>query len=227
MGEWSALLSHTAPPPPADPMICRDSKDLMEFTRMHPSGGCPGDLAPHLVITGGSSLQSGQLGGDPAPHAHPAHAPWLPRTRSPSLWMGGHSYGQCCTGSWGGRGGAPASWLGWGGGTGPGLMRSAWFGRPESKEEPGQPAVPTAGSVLPDRGALCPQASGTPPCTRTCLPASPPQCPAPCHRSSPCPRTPRHSWSSCPQSPRPTPPPTHLVRAPRPGCMHAGRGKWV
>ncbi|XP_074176491.1 BAH and coiled-coil domain-containing protein 1 isoform X2 [Rhinolophus sinicus] len=74
-------------------LLLQDSKDLMEFTRMHPSGGCPGDLAPHLVITGGSSLQSSQLGGDPAPHPHPAHAPWLPRTRSPSLWMGGHSYG--------------------------------------------------------------------------------------------------------------------------------------
>uniref|UniRef100_A0A8C4FE19 BAH domain and coiled-coil containing 1 n=1 Tax=Catagonus wagneri TaxID=51154 RepID=A0A8C4FE19_9CETA len=68
-------------------------KDLMEFARIHPSGGCPGDLAPHLVIAGGSSLQSGQLGGEPAPHPHPTHPPWLPRTRSPSLWMGGHSYG--------------------------------------------------------------------------------------------------------------------------------------
>ncbi|XP_066093795.1 BAH and coiled-coil domain-containing protein 1 isoform X1 [Saccopteryx bilineata] len=68
-------------------------KDLVEFTRIHPSGSCPRDLAPHLMIAGGSSLQSGQLGGDPAPHHHPAHPSWLPRTRSPSLWMGGHSYG--------------------------------------------------------------------------------------------------------------------------------------
>ncbi|XP_006886383.1 PREDICTED: BAH and coiled-coil domain-containing protein 1 [Elephantulus edwardii] len=68
-------------------------KELVDFTRTHASGGCPGDLGPHLMIAGGSSLQNSQLAGDPAPHAHPAHPPWLPRTRSPSLWMGGHSYG--------------------------------------------------------------------------------------------------------------------------------------
>lgn len=62
---------------------------------MHPSGGCPGELTPHLMIAGGSSLPAGQLGGDPTPHGHPAHTHWLPRTRSPSIWMGGHSYGQC------------------------------------------------------------------------------------------------------------------------------------
>ncbi|XP_044103187.1 BAH and coiled-coil domain-containing protein 1 isoform X1 [Neovison vison] len=74
-------------------LLLPDNKDRLEFSRIHPSGGCPGDLAPHLMITGGSSLQTGQLGGDPASHPHPAHPPWLPRTRSPSLWMGGHSYG--------------------------------------------------------------------------------------------------------------------------------------
>ncbi|XP_053748247.1 LOW QUALITY PROTEIN: BAH and coiled-coil domain-containing protein 1 [Panthera pardus] len=68
-------------------------KDRLEFSRIHPPGSCPGDLAPHLMIASGSSLQNSQLGGDPAPHPHPAHPPWLPRTRSPSLWMGGHSYG--------------------------------------------------------------------------------------------------------------------------------------
>ncbi|XP_055971785.1 BAH and coiled-coil domain-containing protein 1 [Sorex fumeus] len=68
-------------------------KELVEFPRIHPSGSCPGDLAPHLVIAGGSTLQGGQMSGEPAPHPHSAHAPWLPRTRSPSLWMGGHSYG--------------------------------------------------------------------------------------------------------------------------------------
>ncbi|XP_058441242.1 BAH and coiled-coil domain-containing protein 1 isoform X3 [Marmota monax] len=68
-------------------LLLQDNKDLVEFARIHPSSGCPGELAPHLV------MQGGQLGGDPAPHPHPAHPPWLPRTRSPSLWMGGHSYG--------------------------------------------------------------------------------------------------------------------------------------
>lgn len=87
---------HAEPSP--TPMMDRDNKDLVEFARIHPSGGCPGDLAPHLMIAGGSSLQSSQLAGDPAPHPHPAHPPWLPRTRSPSLWMGGHSYGQCSEG---------------------------------------------------------------------------------------------------------------------------------
>uniref|UniRef100_A0A8C8YTP9 BAH domain and coiled-coil containing 1 n=1 Tax=Prolemur simus TaxID=1328070 RepID=A0A8C8YTP9_PROSS len=66
-------------------LLLQDNKDLVDFARIHPSSSCPGDLAPHLM------MQGGQLGGDPAPH--PAHPPWLPRTRSPSLWMGGHSYG--------------------------------------------------------------------------------------------------------------------------------------
>lgn len=72
----------------------RENKDLVEFARIHPSSSCPGDLTPHLMIAGSSSLQASQLGGDPAAHTHPAHTHWLPRTRSPSLWMGGHSYGQ-------------------------------------------------------------------------------------------------------------------------------------
>ncbi|XP_064378901.1 BAH and coiled-coil domain-containing protein 1 isoform X2 [Dromaius novaehollandiae] len=74
-------------------LLLQDNKELVEFARMHPAGGCPGELPPHLVIAGGSSLQPGQLGADPAAHAHPAHPHWLPRTRSPSIWMGGHSYG--------------------------------------------------------------------------------------------------------------------------------------
>ncbi|KAM6111319.1 LOW QUALITY PROTEIN: BAH and coiled-coil domain-containing protein 1 [Pterocles gutturalis] len=78
---------------PGRELLLQDNKDLVEFARMHPSGGCPGELTPHLMIAGGSSLPGGQLGGDPTTHAHPAHTHWLPRTRSPSLWMGGHSYG--------------------------------------------------------------------------------------------------------------------------------------
>ncbi|KAG7242844.1 hypothetical protein INR49_018099 [Caranx melampygus] len=67
----------------------RDNKERMEFARIHPSNSCHGDLTSHLMVPGGTSLQSGQLG-DPA--AHSAHHHWMPRTGSPSLWMTGHSY---------------------------------------------------------------------------------------------------------------------------------------
>uniref|UniRef100_A0A3B3VMJ5 BAH domain and coiled-coil containing 1 n=1 Tax=Poecilia latipinna TaxID=48699 RepID=A0A3B3VMJ5_9TELE len=68
----------------------RDNKERVEFARIHPSTSCHGDLTSHLMVPGGTSLQSGQLG-DPA--AHSAHHHWMPRTGSPSLWMTGHSYG--------------------------------------------------------------------------------------------------------------------------------------
>ncbi|XP_029013800.1 BAH and coiled-coil domain-containing protein 1 isoform X4 [Betta splendens] len=67
----------------------RDNKERVEFARIHPTNSCHGDLASHLMVPGGTSLQSGQLG-DPA--AHSAHHHWMPRTGSPSLWMTGHSY---------------------------------------------------------------------------------------------------------------------------------------
>ncbi|KAM3592528.1 uncharacterized protein V6R79_020793 [Siganus canaliculatus] len=68
-------------------MIIRENKDRVEFARIHPSSSCHGDLTPHLLVPGGA----GQLGADPAAHAHPAHHHWMQRTGSPSLWMG-HSY---------------------------------------------------------------------------------------------------------------------------------------
>ncbi|XP_068119288.1 BAH and coiled-coil domain-containing protein 1 isoform X2 [Hyperolius riggenbachi] len=74
---------------PGRDLLMQENKDLVEFARIHPSSGCPGDLTPHLMIAGGAS----QLGADPTPHTHPTHPHWLPRTRSPSIWMGGHSYG--------------------------------------------------------------------------------------------------------------------------------------
>ncbi|XP_030591566.1 BAH and coiled-coil domain-containing protein 1 isoform X2 [Archocentrus centrarchus] len=67
----------------------RDNKERVEFARIHPSSSCHGDLTSHLMVPGGTSLQSGQLG-DPA--AHSTHHHWMPRTGSPSLWMTGHSY---------------------------------------------------------------------------------------------------------------------------------------
>ncbi|CAH2291536.1 BAH and coiled-coil domain-containing 1 isoform X1 [Pelobates cultripes] len=78
---------------PGRDLLMQENKDLVEFARIHPSSGCPGDLTSHLMIAGGSSLQASQLGGDPTSHTHPTHPHWLPRTRSPSIWMGGHSYG--------------------------------------------------------------------------------------------------------------------------------------
>ncbi|KAL6102979.1 bahcc1 [Pungitius sinensis] len=67
----------------------RDNKERVEFARIHPSNSCHGDLTSHLMVPGGTSLQSGQLG-DPASHS--AHHHWMPRNGSPSLWMTGHSY---------------------------------------------------------------------------------------------------------------------------------------
>uniref|UniRef100_A0A673HX14 BAH and coiled-coil domain-containing protein 1-like n=1 Tax=Sinocyclocheilus rhinocerous TaxID=307959 RepID=A0A673HX14_9TELE len=68
-------------------LILRENKSRVDFARIHPSSSCHGDLTSHLIVPGGS-----QLGAEPSAHAHPAHHHWMPRTASPSLWMG-HSYG--------------------------------------------------------------------------------------------------------------------------------------
>ncbi|XP_038633226.1 BAH and coiled-coil domain-containing protein 1 isoform X1 [Scyliorhinus canicula] len=73
--------------------LLRENKELVEFARIRPGSGCPGDLNPNLMVTGGSSLQANQLGTDPNAHPHLTPPHWLPRTGSPSVWMGGHSYG--------------------------------------------------------------------------------------------------------------------------------------
>uniref|UniRef100_A0A3Q3WBV4 BAH domain-containing protein n=1 Tax=Mola mola TaxID=94237 RepID=A0A3Q3WBV4_MOLML len=70
--------------------LLMDNKERVEFARIHPSNSCHGDLPSHLMVPGGASLQSGQLGD---PSAHSTHHHWMPRTGSPSLWMTGHSYG--------------------------------------------------------------------------------------------------------------------------------------
>uniref|UniRef100_A0A673KAG9 BAH domain and coiled-coil containing 1a n=1 Tax=Sinocyclocheilus rhinocerous TaxID=307959 RepID=A0A673KAG9_9TELE len=69
----------------------RDNKERVEFSHIHPSNSCHGDLNSHIMVPGGTSMQSSQLG-DPTAHTHSAHH-WMPRTGSPSLWMTGHSYG--------------------------------------------------------------------------------------------------------------------------------------
>ncbi|XP_055033165.2 BAH and coiled-coil domain-containing protein 1 [Misgurnus anguillicaudatus] len=68
-------------------LLLRENKDRVEFARIHPSSSCHGDLTSHLIVPGSS-----QLGTEPSAHAHPSHHHWMPRTGSPSLWMG-HSYG--------------------------------------------------------------------------------------------------------------------------------------
>uniref|UniRef100_A0A671PSS2 BAH and coiled-coil domain-containing protein 1-like n=1 Tax=Sinocyclocheilus anshuiensis TaxID=1608454 RepID=A0A671PSS2_9TELE len=68
-------------------LLLRENKGRVDFARIHPSSSCHGDLTSHLIVPGGS-----QLGAEPSAHAHPAHHHWMPRTGSPSLWMG-HSYG--------------------------------------------------------------------------------------------------------------------------------------
>ncbi|XP_055509952.1 LOW QUALITY PROTEIN: BAH and coiled-coil domain-containing protein 1 [Leucoraja erinacea] len=70
-----------------------ENKDLVELARLRQSNGCPGELNPNLMVTGGPSLQANQLATDPSAHAHLTPPHWLPRTGSPSVWMGGHSYG--------------------------------------------------------------------------------------------------------------------------------------
>ncbi|XP_016310428.1 BAH and coiled-coil domain-containing protein 1-like [Sinocyclocheilus anshuiensis] len=72
-------------------MYIRDNKERVEFAHIHPSNSCHGDLNSHIMVPGGTSMQSSQLG-DPTAHTHSAHH-WMPRTGSPSLWMSGHSYG--------------------------------------------------------------------------------------------------------------------------------------
>ncbi|XP_016122717.1 BAH and coiled-coil domain-containing protein 1-like isoform X3 [Sinocyclocheilus grahami] len=67
-------------------LLLRENKGRVDFARIHPSSSCHGDLTSHLILPGGS-----QLGAEPSAHAHPAHHHWMPRTGSPSLWMG-HSY---------------------------------------------------------------------------------------------------------------------------------------
>ncbi|XP_077086774.1 BAH and coiled-coil domain-containing protein 1 isoform X3 [Siphateles boraxobius] len=73
-------------------VFIRDNKERVEFAHIHPSNSCHGDLTSHIMVPGGTSMQSSQLG-DPAAHTHSAHHHWMPRTGSPSLWMTGHSYG--------------------------------------------------------------------------------------------------------------------------------------
>ncbi|XP_061413060.1 trinucleotide repeat-containing gene 18 protein-like isoform X4 [Lethenteron reissneri] len=76
--------------------LLRENKELAEFARsLRPTSFA--DLDPNLVVTTGGGaapiMHAGQWGELNAPHAHVAPHHWLPRTESPSLWLGAPPYG--------------------------------------------------------------------------------------------------------------------------------------
>lgn len=74
--------------------LCRESKELADLARLHPTNCAPNGLNPNLMVTGGPTLAgSGRWSADPA--AHLATHPWLPRSGSTSMWLAGHPYGEC------------------------------------------------------------------------------------------------------------------------------------
>ncbi|KAM8765206.1 trinucleotide repeat-containing gene 18 protein isoform 6-T7 [Rhynchonycteris naso] len=72
--------------------LLRESKELADLARLHPTGCAANGLNPNLMVTGGSALAgSGRWSADPT--AHLATHPWLPRSGSTSMWLAGHPYG--------------------------------------------------------------------------------------------------------------------------------------
>ncbi|XP_040845964.1 trinucleotide repeat-containing gene 18 protein isoform X3 [Ochotona curzoniae] len=72
--------------------LLRESKELADLARLHPTSCAPNGLNPNLMVTGGPALaSSGRWSTDPA--AHLATHPWLPRSGSTSMWLAGHPYG--------------------------------------------------------------------------------------------------------------------------------------
>lgn len=85
---WATSCSHTSV------SLCRESKELADLARLHPTSCAPNGLNPNLMVTGGPTLAgSGRWSADPA--AHLATHPWLPRSGSTSMWLAGHPYGEC------------------------------------------------------------------------------------------------------------------------------------
>lgn len=73
--------------------LFRESKELADLARLHPTSCAPNGLNPNLMVTGGPTLAgSGRWSADPA--AHLAAHPWLPRSGSTSMWLAGHPYGE-------------------------------------------------------------------------------------------------------------------------------------
>ncbi|KAK1343607.1 hypothetical protein QTO34_016387 [Cnephaeus nilssonii] len=72
--------------------LLRESKELADLARLHPTGCAANGLNPNLMVTGGPALAgSGRWSADPT--AHLATHPWLPRSGSTSMWLAGHPYG--------------------------------------------------------------------------------------------------------------------------------------
>ncbi|TKC39644.1 hypothetical protein EI555_015319 [Monodon monoceros] len=72
--------------------LLRESKELADLARLHPTSCAANGLNPNLMVTGGPALAgSGRWSADPA--AHLATHPWLPRSGSTSMWLAGHPYG--------------------------------------------------------------------------------------------------------------------------------------
>ncbi|XP_048185909.1 trinucleotide repeat-containing gene 18 protein isoform X5 [Perognathus longimembris pacificus] len=72
--------------------LLRESKELADLARLHPTSCAPNGLNPNLMVTGGPALAgSGRWSADPA--AHLASHPWLPRSGGSSMWLAGHPYG--------------------------------------------------------------------------------------------------------------------------------------
>lgn len=81
------------PPLPLHYSIGRESKELAEYTQMHPPMVSASGLNPNLVVTGGPALAgTGRWPGDPASHL--TSHPWLPRSGAPSVWLPGSPYGK-------------------------------------------------------------------------------------------------------------------------------------
>lgn len=73
--------------------IGRESKELAEYTQMHPPMVSASGLNPNLVVTGGQALAgTGRWPGDPASHLASHH--WLSRSGAPSMWLPGSHYGK-------------------------------------------------------------------------------------------------------------------------------------
>lgn len=137
----------------------RESKELADLARLHPTSCAPNGLNPNLMVTGGPALAgSGRWSADPA--AHLATHPWLPRSGSTSMWLAGHPYGEQ---------GLEGPLSVWGDGRGLGIgqgaqswrlpsLCGAWLSLLPTREVPGGAALQWPSAPCP---WLLPRGSGT------------------------------------------------------------------